>query len=250
MIDNLYKVSRLFFVFCILLSSQAGAQILDYDAPEKLPVAVNSGGEEIMPLLSDDGKTLFFARSLYIENTGGKYSGHDIWTSDRLGAKDWKKASNKVINLNDKNSNAVIGMSPSGDVLYLMDASSGKKVKGVYFSKRVDKSWTKPELIPIEGIESNGFLNFYMSPDFDVLFISMKGKDSIGEEDIYVTTKDSSGKWSKPKNLGPTINTFGFEISPFLSKDKKRLYFSSNGHPGMGDADVFVSERLYGSWEA
>jgi outer membrane protein OmpA-like peptidoglycan-associated protein len=77
----------------------------------------------------------------------------------------------------------------------------------------------------------------------------MKGKDSYGEEDLYVSLKDSFGKWTEPKNLGPTINTKGFEISPFLSPDKKRLFFSSNGHPGLGDADIFMTERLYESWD-
>ena len=131
-----------------------------------------------------------------------------------------------------------------------MDASSAKKVSGVYFSRRIGNAWSSSEFIPIGGIDSNGFLNFYMSSDFEVLFISMRGKDTKGEEDLYVSIKEVSGEWSKPKNLGPTINTAGFEISPFLSDDKKKLYFSSNGHPGMGDADIFVSERLYGSWEA
>jgi hypothetical protein len=59
----------------------------------------------------------------------------------------------------------------------------------------------------------------------------------------------SSGSWSKPKNLGSAVNTSGFEISPFLSQDKKRLYFSSNGHKGLGDADIFYCDRLYNSWD-
>lgn len=88
-----------------------------------------------------------------------------------------------------------------------------------------------------------------MNPAFDVILISMKGADSFGEEDLYVSLKDASEKWTKPKNLGPTINTKGFEISPFLSSDKKRLFFSSNGHGGYGDADIFVCDRLFDSWE-
>ncbi|MEO7988381.1 MAG: hypothetical protein ABI663_02510 [Chryseolinea sp.] len=242
-------VNRLIIIVCFVLPLNAKAQVLDFGIPEKLSLSVNSEAEESMPLLSPDGKILFFTRALYTENVGGKYTGHDIWISEQIG-KDWKKADNRKAGLNNKNNNVVIGVSGSGDVLYLMDASSSKKVGGVYFSKRTSGAWSEREFIPIAGIESNGFLNFYMSPDFDVLFISMKGKDTKGEEDLYVSIKEASGEWSKPKNLGPTINTTGFEISPFLSDDKKRLYFSSNGHQGMGDADIFVSDRLYGSWEA
>jgi hypothetical protein len=49
--------------------------------------------------------------------------------------------------------------------------------------------------------------------------------------------------------MGSTINSSGFEMSPFLSKNKKRLYFASSGHPGMGNGDIFYSDRLYDSWE-
>lgn len=50
------------------------------------------------------------------------------------------------------------------------------------------------------------------------------------------------------ENLGSTINTSESEISPFLSADKKTLYFSSKGHAGYGDMDIFMAERLYNSW--
>jgi hypothetical protein len=49
--------------------------------------------------------------------------------------------------------------------------------------------------------------------------------------------------------MGATLNTGGFEISPFLSADKKKLYFASNGRKGEGDADIYSSDRLYNSWE-
>jgi hypothetical protein len=115
--------------------------------------------------------------------------------------------------------------------------------------KQTGNEWTRPELIFIPGIDNLDFLGFNVSPDLDVIFLSMKASDSRGNEDLYFSVKDVSGAWSKPKNLGATINTPGFEISPFLSADKKRLYFASNGHKGEGDADIFYSERLYDSWE-
>jgi outer membrane protein OmpA-like peptidoglycan-associated protein len=78
--------------------------------------------------------------------------------------------------------------------------------------------------------------------------LSMEGEESLGKEDLYVILKDSLGEWGTPVHLGPAINTPGFEISPFLSKDGSTLYFSSSGHEGMGDADIYVSKRLYRSW--
>jgi hypothetical protein len=76
----------------------------------------------------------------------------------------------------------------------------------------------------------------------------MKSDAAIGREDIYITFKDQDGEWSKPLNLGNTINTVGFEISPFYMEEDSMLYFASNGHEGSGDADIFRSKRLDASW--
>lgn len=65
-----------------------------------------------------------------------------------------------------------------------------------------------------------------------------------GNTDIYISTKDDFGNWTEPINLGSTINTPYAERKPFLHPDGKTLYFSSNGHPGIGRLDLFMSKRL------
>ncbi|MBT1686402.1 OmpA family protein [Dawidia soli] len=240
--------STVFLIAC--LSVRAFGQDLNFQTVQKLPATVNSEFEESMPLLAPDGKTLYFSRFMHPSNNGGKYSGTDVWVSTFDAAKrGWQKSDNDKVNFNNRGSQAVVGISAKGDVLYLLNTSSTKKVNGIYFSKLLSSGWTTPELIPIEGIDSQGFFSPYVSPDFDVIIFSMKGTDSRGQEDLYVSTKNANGQWSKLKNMGPTINTSGFEISPFLSADKKRLYFSSDGHSGKGDADVFYSDRMYDNWE-
>lgn len=223
-------------------------QVFEFEDPHELPFNVNSDGEEVMPILSPDGKQLYFSRSLYELNNGGKYAGHDIWESDRTPS-GWTRAENSKNRFNTKGNDAVIGISKTGNTIYLMRTYPGRKVKGIYFSTRTKGQWSAPELIPIEGLESQDALGFYMHPDENVLLISMKGTDSHGQEDLYISIKSTYGTWSKATNMGTTINTGGYEISPFLSDDKRSLYFASNGHKGYGDADVFVSYRLYDSWE-
>lgn len=224
-------------------------QAMQFSPPQKLSTAINSDYEESMPMLSPDRVTLFFTRFLSPKNKGGQYSGTDVWISRYDVTKvDWSKADNERIE-NTSGNNAVIGISGKGDRIYLQNTMASRDVSGIYFSKKNGSTWTNPELIPLRGIPSEGFLGIHVSPDFDVIFLSMKGADSRGEEDLYISLKGPGGMWTEPKNLGPTINTKGFEISPYLSADKKRLYFASNGHPGQGDADIFVSERQYGSWE-
>ena len=151
--------------------------------------------------------------------------------------------------INDAGHNAVIGMSRDGEKLYFMSALTNEKMNGIYVTTRLNTYWTRPEFVPVPGIDNQNFLGVYVSPDFDVMIFSMKAPDSRGEEDLYFSVRNSGGYWSAPRNMGATLNTSGYEISPFLSTDKKRLYFASNGHGGEGSADIFYSERLYDSWE-
>lgn len=70
-----------------------------------------------------------------------------------------------------------------------------------------------------------------------------------GNTDIYVSVKDDAGNWGEPINLGSTINTEHAERKPFLHPDGMTLYFSSNGHPGLGRLDLYMAKRLYeDSW--
>lgn len=241
---------RYFLLFCLLFHTAAFAQLqdLNFGDPEKLPKTINSSVEESMPLLSPDGKSLYFTRFSSIDNVGGKYAGIDVWFSERDG-RGWKTATNKNIPFNNANNNGIVGISTDGNIFFLIETSPYKKIKGIYFSKKSKGTWSKPEFVSIPGIDSQGHIGFYVAPDFSIIIMSMKGSDSVGEEDLYFSLRDQNGKWSKPKNMGSSINTTGFEISPFLSADKNRLYFSSNGHSGQGDADVFYSDRLYNSWD-
>lgn len=241
---------RLVIVFFFLLQTQiAWSQRLVFADVEKLPKTVNTDAEEIAPLLSPDGLTLYYSRLLYDNNTGGKYSGSDVYSNRYdVTTLNWKPSEN-LSTINDKSNNQLIGINTKGDLLYSFSTTSSKNPSGLYVTKRVNGVLGKPEFLPMSGLQSSGFIGGYISPEEDVLIVSMARDDSRGEEDLYVSVKTGS-TWSNFVNMGSTINTKGFEISPFLSADKKRLYFTSNGHPGLGDGDIFYSERLYNSWEA
>lgn len=222
-------------------------QELKFGMPERLSDSINSTSEDINPLLSQDGKKLYLTRSFHTENDGGVIAGSDIWVSTLDEEGRWTKATNQLGKLNNKNNNAVIGVSENGETLFLLNSYKTRKT-GIAFSKWNDDGWSAPEVVSIPGINNGDFVGYYMNPQFNVLLISMNGEGSYGQEDLYVSVRDSLYRWSKPMNLGPTINTPGFEISPFLSENGKYLYFSSDGRPGLGAADIFVSEKLYDSW--
>lgn len=236
-------------VFFIAVPLVLSAQQQEFHSLKKLPPAVNSVGEETLPLLSHDGSQLFFSRALYAGNSGGKFTGLDAWFS-KADEDSWKASSNDLpTEINNEGHNAIIGMSEDGSKIYFMSALTNEKMNGIYVTSRINNYWTRPQFVPVPGIDNQDFLGVYVSPDFEVMLFSMKAPDSRGEEDLYFSVKNSAGNWSVPRNMGTTLNTRGFEISPYLSADKKRLYFASNGHGGEGDADIFYSERLYHSWE-
>ncbi|WP_296621058.1 hypothetical protein [Marivirga sp.] len=213
----------------------------------KLSESINSTAEDILPLLSPSGDSLFFARVFHEANNGGKYSGSDIWLSIfDVSTNSWGKASNQLRNWNDKNNNFIIGINSKEQYIYQNNAKNPQK--GIQFVKSKSTYWTNPQNISIAGIPNSGYQGIYVSTDYSVILLVMNDKKGVGKEDLYVSTKDNQENWAEPVNLGTTINTSESEISPFLSVDKKTLYFASKGHGGYGDMDIFMSKRLYNNW--
>ena len=200
--------------------------------------------EELMPIFDNTG-VLYFTRIGHKANKGGSGSGSDIWMLPSPLSSNYQPDNNNE--WNNRENNALIGMNANGSTVYLLNGYGRKN--GIAFSRKLDGRWTKPEIVPIPGLSEYGFKGFFMSPDFKYLLISMNSSDSYGEEDLYVSVRQSNGKWASPINLGASINTVGFEISPFLSADGKTLFFASNGHGGFGESDIFRTQRLYDSWD-
>ena len=252
-VDNMGKTIILsgIFLASFFNSQQIRAQNYSFSEATMLTAEINSAAEESMPIISPDGQKMFFVRTFHDQNVGGKYSGQDIWlsTKDEFGM--WQPATNDFPELNNERNNAIIGINRDESAILLTNAYNpiNTTVLGISRSIRIGNYWSKPNDISIAGIDSkNSFIGFYINKDENVLLISMDYKNSQGNEDLYISLKNEAGNWSAPDNLGATINTSGFEISPFLSDDGRVLFFASNGHDGYGDADIYMSRRLYDSW--
>ena len=223
-----------------------------YDTPEKLGEELNSEAEESMPILSADGKTLYFVRILHPDNLGGQFTGHDIWYTTLQADSSWTKPKNSFFNLNNKGNNAILGFSKDESEVFLLNHynTSDSRNPGISVAKKSKATqWSLPESLDIPNLKKDGFFyNAFVNNEGNVAIVSMKTRKMPGDEDLFVTLKDSEGNWSKLQSLGSKINTPGFEITPFLSKDGKTLYFSSNGHKGFGDADIYRTERQDESW--
>lgn len=86
-----------------------------------------------------------------------------------------------------------------------------------------------------------------LSSDGRTLYFVSDRPGGYGGQDIYVSTRVGDN-WTTPQNLGPIINSAGMEASPFIAADGRTLYFSSNGRPGLGGYDVYVSHNVGGVW--
>ena len=237
-------------LFLFLWSTGLWAQpLMELKGVRRAPAQINSSTEESFPLLSPDGR-LFFVRSIYEENHGGVRAGQDIWFVEPR-PNGWSDASNKLGKLNNIFNNGVVGVGDSGNVLFLNSTYSNKLDYhlGLSRSEFRDGGWSNPTRVRLKGFNpKTGFLSFYVDDDRGVMLISFSSSIAI-DEDLYVSLKED-GRWQKPIHLGPTINTPGAEFSPYLSDDGRVLYFSSNGHPGLGGADIFMSRRLDDTWQS
>ncbi len=249
----LYKSILLSLLFLGMASPLVLGQRWYFESPTVFSDTLNSSAEESYPLYSAKDSTLFFVRTLYEENTGGLLSGQDIWYSKRNSKGQWDLPKNDIESLNNRDNNAVVGIADQSNTLYVMNTYAEKELSqpGLSFSADSNQSWLVPRSIHIPTLsdKQGNYYSLYVVPTEDVVIISLQNDKSLGLEDLFVSLKDAAtGQWSAPVHLGPTINTSGFEISPYLSKDKKTLFFSSNGHPGYGNADIFVSTRLDSTW--
>lgn len=217
---------------------------------EHLSRQVNSEFEEREPILSPDGRTLFFWRRATPANTGGIPDPGDIWFSRLLGDNTWTSAVRIGPPLNSSGHDFVWHISPSNDTIWINQVRPGGNEIGLMYSVKTRSGfWTNPRKGYIDGfVYSGNYKDFFIGPG-NMMLIPNESDEGYGGTDIYVCFPTSATTWSKPINLGPSINTPGDDDAPFLAPDGKTLYFNSNGHGGLGDHDIFVSKRLDDSWQ-
>ena len=211
--------------------------------------AINTKGEESNPIIAPGGDKMYF---MHMSSNKKKASilGQEIWTSEKIEG-EWSNATPWQISSNDNANNVIIGVTNNEKRLYLFNSNDtrNKFAKGLsYVQLNEGGVFHSPIGISIPEFEiAYGFYSFYVTPDEEQFFVATTA-DSSDYEDLFVSLKQEDGSWGELINLGSTINTPFIETTPFLSADKKVLYFSSDGHDGFGSADLFKSERIGDGW--
>jgi outer membrane protein OmpA-like peptidoglycan-associated protein len=216
-----------------------------------LPKGVNSNADEFAPLLSQNGRRLFFVRAAHPGNKGGSEQGHDLWMSLSKRGR-WGTAENLGYPVNNGGENGLAGIGDDGQTVYLTSLYNREGLAvgpGISKSTRQGNAWSMPETVwdPKGRIMGKTF-GGYMDPGGQVAILAME--DSAGGQggtDLYALCWTPQG-WAEPVSLGPAVNSAGHDFAPFLSPDGRRLFFSSMGHEGLGSADIFVAQRLGEGW--
>ncbi len=224
-----------------------------------------------------DKKNYYRVKNLKLINSpSAEYSpvyldGELFFTSSRFGGKIYKATGTSFTNLykaktkgarvdastitslgeliNSPNTNdGCIAFSPDGQTMVYAKGNSGRK-KGaedvdLYISRFRRGAWSKPTVMRVSSGKSWDSTPSF-SRDGRTLYFSSTRRGTLGGTDLFAATKNRRGRWSNVRNLGPKINTVGNEMFPFQASDGS-LYFSSNGHAGLGGLDILVARREEG----
>ena len=232
--------------------------LMGQKAPENLGSAVNSEFSELNPVISPDGRTLYFGRKNHPANRYGvkgseTISGsQDIWFSEKVGDT-WSTARRLSEVLNRDQYNTILSISPDGQTILLKGAyvNGTYETRGFSISNKTTAGWTVPVKVAIPGYEqmSKGKNEYaYLTMDGKAILLAFSRKKNSEDDDLYVSFFEE-GQWTRPLELGEEINTKYSETTPFLSADGKTLYFSSDRPGGQGSQDIYMTRRLDDTWQ-
>lgn len=203
-------------------------------APRRLSDKINTDAHlEYFPSLSVDGERLIFTRRVAGEN-------EDFYFSSKQEDGSWSTAK-PLGGINTEFDEGAQTITADGNYLVYTGCNRPNGAGGcdLYFSEWTGEQWT-----PARSIGNHINSRWYeaqpsISPDGQLLFFTSNRPGGKGKNDLYACGRRPDGKWSQPVNLGKQVNTTGQDQYPFWSADGQTLFFTSDGHPGLGGEDLF-----------
>jgi outer membrane protein OmpA-like peptidoglycan-associated protein len=194
---------------------------------------INTPYDDINPVLSADGKTLYFTIVNHPENKYGIDNSEDIWMSSLGEDEKWLTPVN-LKNLNIGRYNSVMAISGDGNVMLINGIYNEKaniwKKRGLSTVIKIGEGWSTPEKLKIKKyskLNRGRKSSASMSNDGKYIVLSFSKKFEGKRSDLFISDRKNSGKYRRPKKL-KNLNTRFSEDAPFLSADGKTLYFSSD----------------------
>lgn len=208
---------------------------------QALSDTVNCFTMQYFPVLTADQQTLIYTRREGNNNSDDE----DIVISKKDSRGRWLAPVSISENINSSLNEGTSTISADGRKL-IFTSCVGRDGWGscdLYESNKVGERWSEPknlgQLVNSSDWESQPSL----SADGRTLYFVSDRKGGVGRRDIWISTLDASGNWTRARNLGKDINTVYDEISPFIHVNNSTLYFATNGLTGFGGYDIHYSER-------
>ena len=217
---------------------------------------LNSRRADFSPALLGDESDMLYLTSTRTQATGNEISGitgtksADIFFTRKDDKGKWVPVEIAEGELNSEFEEGACCFNPEGTVMYLTRCtfdSDFPRFAEIYSSNRSDASWSKPQLLSISNDTLSSYAHPAVSPDGQWLYFVSVMPGGMGGLDIWRTPLAEIGIGGV-ENLGAPINTEGDEMFPTF-RPNGDLYFSSNGHPGMGGLDIFCAKyQEDGKW--
>ena len=229
--------------------------------PKNLGPAVNSADPEYFPCITADDATLIYTRRVKAPEIEIYGMQEDFYVSHRGGDGEWQAAKPIPTVSTAKYNEGAGTLTPDGRFIIftkcaLEDGSYGNSMRGLgscdlFISRRVGDRWSAPENLGPPINSRNWESQPSMASDGRTLYFirGVRQGSGISDMDIFTSSLQADGTWSKPEKLGPNVNTPYQEESVQIHPDGRTLYFSSDGHPGFGGLDIFISRKeADGTW--
>lgn len=213
--------------------------------PVRLSGVINSVDDEYFPSLSVDGSLLVFTRQKRIQEPGSGSFNEDLYFSAGMDSA-FSTAIPFPSPINSAGNEGTQSLRQDGRIMFLT-ACNRPDTKGgcdIYYCIKIGDNWSDPinAGYPVNSRywESTPFL----SSDGQKLFFASNRPGGIGGMDLWYSTLNPDKSWASPVNIGPPVNTPLDELAPFLDTEGSSLFFSSDGHPGLGGLDLFISSLM------
>lgn len=207
---------------------------------------INSGSEDFGPTITADGRTMYFVS----RRPGKGYD--DFWVTTNPSADDstWT-APNNLSDINSEFGDGAASIAADGQTIYFATnrGTTEKNDMNIWVATLEGRDWKNMHEVGAPINTTKWESQPAISPDGKRMFFASNRAGKMGTEnganvDIFISHLLPDGRWSEPVNLGPKINTSGYDGSPFLAADGQTLYFCSDGHGGVGKKDIFFSEFI------
>ncbi len=204
---------------------------------------INSEYTEYNPVVSVDERILAFTVLKPISGKPGAQLTEEINIAyNETGS--WSMP--KKITVQTQNNYGTAGISADGNqmLIFIGDHSSGS----IYKIKKEGNEWSRPS--PLGANVQSKYLESTASltPDNKTIYFASNRPGGYGGMDIYKSVRKDDGTWGRAENLGKTINSKANEDAPFIHPGKQLLFFTTDGHSGMGGNDIYKSELKNGQW--